>query len=96
MPALTKAAIRELTLDPDNWEELRTLGHRMVDDIFGHLATLREQPAWQHGNYAIRVANVNHRSRMEDFEVLARDVVPTGRIILEEAKRPNDRIKTVD
>jgi aromatic-L-amino-acid decarboxylase len=38
------------TLDPQTpeaWQELRTLGHRMLDDIFDNLATLREQPAWR-------------------------------------------------
>jgi glutamate/tyrosine decarboxylase-like PLP-dependent enzyme len=35
-------------------------------------------------NYAIRVANVNHRSKMEDFDALAADVVRTGRTILHE------------
>jgi glutamate/tyrosine decarboxylase-like PLP-dependent enzyme len=31
-----------------------------------------------HGRYAIRVANVNHRSRREDFDLLARSVVRIG------------------
>ena len=38
---------RELTLDPDNWDELRALGHRMVDDMFDYLARVRERPVWQ-------------------------------------------------
>jgi hypothetical protein len=33
------------------------------------------------GRYAIRVANVNHRSRSEDFSVLADAVVRLGREI---------------
>ena len=40
----------QLTLDPptpEAWQELRALGHRMLDDIFDNLATLREQPAWR-------------------------------------------------
>ena len=32
---------------PQEWQELRELGHRMLDDIFDNLATLREQPAWR-------------------------------------------------
>ncbi|HEX6772054.1 MAG TPA: aminotransferase class V-fold PLP-dependent enzyme [Acidobacteriaceae bacterium] len=32
---------------PQEWQELRDLGHRMLDDIFDNLATLREQPAWR-------------------------------------------------
>ncbi len=34
-------------LDPDDWAELRALGHRMLDDAFDGLATLRERPVWQ-------------------------------------------------
>jgi glutamate/tyrosine decarboxylase-like PLP-dependent enzyme len=37
----------EETLDPQNWDELRALGHQMVDDMFEHMESLREQPAWQ-------------------------------------------------
>ena len=36
-----------MTLDPDDWTALRSLGHRMVDDMFDHLAGLREGPVWQ-------------------------------------------------
>jgi glutamate/tyrosine decarboxylase-like PLP-dependent enzyme len=34
-------------LDPEDWEALRRLGHRMVDDIVEHLATLEHQPVWR-------------------------------------------------
>jgi aromatic-L-amino-acid/L-tryptophan decarboxylase len=40
----------EKTLDPAGaagWEELRTLGHRMVDEMLDYLRTVRERPAWQ-------------------------------------------------
>ncbi len=37
----------ERTLDPEDWDELRTLGHRMVDDMFDHLRGIREEPAWE-------------------------------------------------
>jgi len=37
----------EETLDPQNWDELRTLGHRMVDDMLTYLQTVRERPVWQ-------------------------------------------------
>jgi aromatic-L-amino-acid decarboxylase len=36
------------------------------------------------GRYAIRVANVNHRSRTSDFEALVRDVVALGDEIVAE------------
>jgi hypothetical protein len=34
------------TLDPENWSELRALGHRMLDDMLDHMARLRERPVW--------------------------------------------------
>src|SRR5579863_1367410 len=34
-------------LDPTDWSELRALGHRMLDDMFDHLATLRDGPVWR-------------------------------------------------
>lgn len=37
----------EETLDPQNWSEIRQLGHRIVDDMFDYFENLREQPAWQ-------------------------------------------------
>ena len=35
------------SLDPADWSELRALGHRMMDDMFDHLASLREGPVWR-------------------------------------------------
>ena len=37
----------EETLDPKDWNELRALGHRMLDDMLDHFESLRNQPAWQ-------------------------------------------------
>src|SRR5271154_4428001 len=37
----------EETLDPPDWDGLRALGHRMLDDMLDHLAHIREKPAWQ-------------------------------------------------
>ena len=47
MTLLTDQVVSENTLDPEDWPALRALGHRMLDDMFEHLQTLREQPAWQ-------------------------------------------------
>ena len=44
----------ELTLDPHDWDELRSLGHRMLDDMFDYLATVRERPVWQPFPNAVR------------------------------------------
>jgi aromatic-L-amino-acid/L-tryptophan decarboxylase len=38
---------REETLDPDNWDEVRRLGHRMLDDMMDYLSSVRERPVWQ-------------------------------------------------
>ena len=35
------------SLDPADWSDLRALGHRMIDDMFDHLQTLRYGPVWQ-------------------------------------------------
>jgi aromatic-L-amino-acid decarboxylase len=35
------------SLDPADWSDLRALGHRMVDDMFDHLAGLRDGPVWR-------------------------------------------------
>ena len=35
------------TLDPADWTQLRALGHRMIDDVFSHLETLRDGPVWR-------------------------------------------------
>lgn len=35
------------TLDPKDWDEMRTLMHRMVDDAVDYLSTVRERPVWQ-------------------------------------------------
>ncbi len=37
----------EETLDPQDWQAMRRLGHCMVDDMIVYLRTLRERPAWQ-------------------------------------------------
>ncbi|PCH51245.1 MAG: amino acid decarboxylase [Cellvibrionales bacterium] len=35
------------SLDPENWDEMRALGHRMVDDAIDYLKTVSERPVWQ-------------------------------------------------
>ncbi len=37
----------EETLDPSDWQAMRDLGHRMVDDMMGWLETARERPVWR-------------------------------------------------
>jgi hypothetical protein len=37
----------EETLDPENWDELKTLGHEMVDVMLDFLKNQRKYPAWR-------------------------------------------------
>jgi glutamate/tyrosine decarboxylase-like PLP-dependent enzyme len=46
LPAEPARAIEE-SLDPADWEELRDLGHHMVDEMLGWLRGVRERPAWR-------------------------------------------------
>jgi hypothetical protein len=43
----SRAAIPNASLDPQDWDPLRLQGHRMLDDIFDHLQSLREEPLWR-------------------------------------------------
>ena len=36
-----------LTLDPENWSDMRKIGHQMIDDIMDHLEHIRNQPSWR-------------------------------------------------
>ena len=37
----------ERSLDPDNWDELRALGHRVLDDMIDYLQSVRDRPVWR-------------------------------------------------
>lgn len=45
--AVDAASLSEVTLDPADWEALRSLGHRMMDDMFRFMQTVRDEPAWR-------------------------------------------------
>ncbi|MDH3923103.1 MAG: pyridoxal-dependent decarboxylase, partial [Xanthomonadales bacterium] len=34
------------TLDPENWDEMRELAHRMVEDAFDYIQSCGERPVW--------------------------------------------------
>ena len=38
----TEGASDEVTLDPQDWEKLRALGHKMLDDMLTYLQNIRE------------------------------------------------------
>jgi aromatic-L-amino-acid decarboxylase len=43
----TMAPSASETLDPQDWDEIRAQGHRMLDDMFDYIAKVRERPVWQ-------------------------------------------------
>ena len=34
--------VKEETLDPEDWDKMRALGHRMIDDMMTRMETIRE------------------------------------------------------
>jgi len=39
--------MKEESLDPEDWQLMRDLGHRMVDDMLTYLETVRDRHVWQ-------------------------------------------------
>ncbi len=50
----TEAKRVEETLDPADWEALRGVAHRIVDDAIDHTRDVRERPLWQDLPQAVR------------------------------------------
>ena len=44
---MTDDSRREESLDPQDWDELKALGHRMVEDMIDYLSSVRDRPTWQ-------------------------------------------------
>jgi aromatic-L-amino-acid decarboxylase len=42
------------TLDPQDWDDIRAQGHRMLDDMLDYVANVRERPVWQPVPDAVR------------------------------------------
>jgi len=42
-----KLKTQEETLDPQDWQQMRDLGHQMVDDMMDLFEGIREKPVWQ-------------------------------------------------
>jgi aromatic-L-amino-acid/L-tryptophan decarboxylase len=89
-PSSSVSRETELTLDPNNaqeWDELRTLGHRMVDDMLDYLRSVRERAAWRPVPDAVR-ANLDEplprgpTPATAVYEQFQRDVLPypTGNV----------------
>src|SRR3989442_10498269 len=74
----------EISLDPADargWEELRLLGHRMVDEMLEYLRTVRERPVWRPVPAEVRKRLSGTPPRdptpaAEVYEEFKRDVLP--------------------
>jgi glutamate/tyrosine decarboxylase-like PLP-dependent enzyme len=77
----------EQTLDPQDWDALRALGHRMLDEMLDHLRTVRDRPVWRPVPAEVR-ARLAEPLPLEPtpeaavYEQFKRDVLPypTGNI----------------
>jgi aromatic-L-amino-acid/L-tryptophan decarboxylase len=80
-------SMNEESLDPGDWEGLRMLGHRMVDDALEYLRTVRERRVWQSPPDAVRARLDEPLPRQgQGYEKAYRDFLegvlpyPTGNI----------------
>jgi len=46
--------LTEETLDPRDWDSMRALGHRIIDDIMDYVETIRDRPVWQHAPHHVK------------------------------------------
>jgi aromatic-L-amino-acid decarboxylase len=71
------------SLDPADWDGVRAQGHRMLDDMFDHLQTLREQPVWRPIPAELRQAHRTPPPRgpgdlAQAHRIFLNDVLPYG------------------
>jgi len=71
----------EETLDPEDWDLMRTLGHRMLDDLMDYLEGLPNRPAWRHAPQAVKAnfddaAPLDPQSPIEVYEEYLEYVQP--------------------
>ena len=64
-----------ISLDPEDWSELRALGHRMLDDMIDYIADVRERPVWQPLPPALRA---ELRSPLPDSPAVSPRPMPTS------------------
>ncbi len=70
-------------LDPADWDDLRSLGSRMVGDMLSHLKTVRDRPVWQPvpGDVRTRLSQPLNKEGIGEqaaYEEFTRDVLPYG------------------
>jgi glutamate/tyrosine decarboxylase-like PLP-dependent enzyme len=79
-----KSPMSDTTLDPDDWEQFRQLGHRMIDDVVDNLRTVGDRPVWRpvppDVKARLREPVPTHPQPAEDvYEEFLRDILPYPR-----------------
>ncbi|HET6565675.1 MAG TPA: pyridoxal-dependent decarboxylase [Xanthomonadales bacterium] len=69
------------TLDPENWDEMRALAHRMMDDAIDYLQHAGERPVWQpvpgEVQQRLKAPAPHDPNQPEDvYEEFKRDILP--------------------
>ncbi len=72
---------RETSLDPSNWNDLRELGHKMIDDMMDHLQNIRDEPSWRKipaetKEFLDRPAPMTPQDPLEIYEEFKRHILP--------------------
>ena len=75
-----KDVLWEETLDPEDWEKMRTLGHRMLDDMLTYLQNIRLEPSGSPTQNAVEEICVPLTREGEGeekvYEVFQRSILP--------------------
>ncbi len=69
------------TLDPESWDDMRALAHRMVDDAVDYIQHVAERPVWQPVPAATKERLKSPAPRMPDspervYQAFKRDILP--------------------
>ena len=81
MSANTTDSRRIETLDPESWEEMRQLAHRMIDDAVDYIQNVAERPVWQPVPADVRERLQSPAPRQPEgpvraYEEFKRDILP--------------------
>lgn len=72
---------REETLDPQDWESFRRLGHRMIDEMTDYLRQVRTRPVWQYPPTEVKESlrqtiPIQGQSQEEIYQEFCRSILP--------------------
>jgi glutamate/tyrosine decarboxylase-like PLP-dependent enzyme len=73
--------VREETLDPENWDETKALGHKMLDDMFEHIKKSKTEP-WRFvtGEQTASVLvplTANGEGEKAVYDAFVKDILPS-------------------